>query len=425
MTVRSILELLRRHLRLLVAGPIVGLLVGVALTVLTPTSYAAQCQVLVSVGGRNNLTDLNQGATYVERSIATFAASATSPYVLTPVADKLRLPVDAAALAQSVTATVPTDSTIVLITATQPTPDGSAQVANAVGEQLVAAIGRLAPGRDSGGAAVTGTIIESAAAPRSPSSPQVLRNLVLGLAAGLVLSIIAIIARDSLDTRLSTYRRLRRVTQAPILAVGPRSISSMLSVVGRQDAEAQAVRRLHSALIARGAVASGAHSLIVITTVDDEASCTRWGNLLADSIANAGLKVARVAGSPLPDRFPGSRYIRSVTFDSADAQELLGDGFAEALAALREDHDVVVLDASRLTGSMLGIRGVQAASHVLVAVDVPRTKEQDLREVLTLLDAQGAHLTGVLVSSPRSPASFADAQGAPHEHAPGDRVANA
>jgi succinoglycan biosynthesis transport protein ExoP len=65
--------------------------------------------------------------------------------------------------------------------------------------------------------AETAHIAEAAQAPSAPSSPQTKRNVVLGLALGLVLGILVAFLRDTLDRRLRGSREVREELDFPLL----------------------------------------------------------------------------------------------------------------------------------------------------------------------------------------------------------------
>jgi polysaccharide biosynthesis transport protein len=70
---------------------------------------------------------------------------------------------------------------IIEIAATDPDPRQAARIANAVGTELAKAAGDLRPGLANGSEAVRATTLSVAQVPTSPSSPNILRNIGVGL----------------------------------------------------------------------------------------------------------------------------------------------------------------------------------------------------------------------------------------------------
>ena len=91
--------------------------------------------------------------------MSSYAEVATSPRVLAPVIQQLGLRTTPKELAESVEATVPVDTVILEIAATDPDPTRAAEIANAVGQELAKAAADLSPQKEDGTKAVQATTI--------------------------------------------------------------------------------------------------------------------------------------------------------------------------------------------------------------------------------------------------------------------------
>ena len=132
------------------------------------------------------MTDLAQGSNFAEKQMSSYAEVATSPRVLAPVIEQLGLRTTPKELSESVEATVPVDTVILEIAATDPRPTRAAEIANAVGQELAKAAGELSPKKEDGTEAVQATTIAEAQVPDKASSPKILQNLGVGLIVGLL-----------------------------------------------------------------------------------------------------------------------------------------------------------------------------------------------------------------------------------------------
>ena len=178
---REFLEILRRRwLSIIVTATLLTLASVAAMTLMMPKAYTASTRVFFAVSG-DSVSGLAQASSVVEKQMASYAELATSTKVLNKVVEQLGLNTTAVELADSIEASVPVDTVIIEIAATDPDPRQAARIANAVGTELGKAAGDLTPRLANGSKAVSATTFSVAQVPTSPSSPNILRNLGLGL----------------------------------------------------------------------------------------------------------------------------------------------------------------------------------------------------------------------------------------------------
>jgi tyrosine-protein kinase len=150
-----------------------------AMTLMMPKAYTASTRVFFAASG-DSVSALAQASSVVEKQMASYAELATSTKVLNKVVEQLGLNTTAVELADSIEANVPVDTVIIEIAATDPDPRQAARIANAVGTELANTAGDLTP-LANGSEAVRATTLSVAQVPTSPSSPNILRNLGVGL----------------------------------------------------------------------------------------------------------------------------------------------------------------------------------------------------------------------------------------------------
>jgi len=183
---REYLDILRRRWLSIVIITLLTLASVSAATLMMPKAYTATTRLLFAVAG-DSLSSLAQGSSFVEKQMASYAEVATSPRVLDQVVDQLGLNTTSVKLADSIEASVPVDTVIIEVAVTDPDPRQAARIANAVGTELAKAAGELTPSREDGSEAVRANTIAVAQVPTSPSSPNIPRNLGVGLILGLLL----------------------------------------------------------------------------------------------------------------------------------------------------------------------------------------------------------------------------------------------
>jgi succinoglycan biosynthesis transport protein ExoP len=177
---REFLDILRRRWLSIVAITLLTLASVAAMTLMMPKSYTASTRVFFAVSG-DSVSALAQGSSFVEKQMASYAEVATSPKLLNKVVEQLGLNTTAVELADSIEANVPVDTVIIEIAVTDRDPRQAARIANAVGTELGKAAGDLTPGLGNGSEAGRMTTLSIAEVPTSPSSPNMLRNLGVGL----------------------------------------------------------------------------------------------------------------------------------------------------------------------------------------------------------------------------------------------------
>jgi capsular polysaccharide biosynthesis protein len=177
---RDFFDITRRRWLSMVTITLLTLASVAAMTLMMPKAYTASTRVLFAVRS-DSVSALAPASSDVGKQMASYAELATSTKVLNKVVEQLDLNTTAVELADSIEANVPVDTVIIEIAATDSDPRQAARIANAVGTELGKAAGDLAPGLANGSEAVRATTLSAAQVPTSPSSPNILRNVGLGL----------------------------------------------------------------------------------------------------------------------------------------------------------------------------------------------------------------------------------------------------
>ena len=431
MNIGEYLGVLRRRWISIVVIALATLAAATAVTFSVTPQYTATTRMFFAVAGADSGSDLAQGSNFAEKQLISYAQVATSPLVLDGVISELGLPLTAGQLAAQVTATAPTDTVILEISAEDPNPEQSARIANSTAQKLSDVASGLSPERQDGTQSVRATILTPAQVPLSPSSPQVVRNLAAGLALGLLLGIGVAIVRRLLDTKVRTELDVRNVTDSSILGVVPFDDSaSDHPVVMHEDrlgARSEAVRRLRTNLQFVVA-AEHARSIVVSSSVPSEGKSTTVLNL-AVSLADAGLKVALVdadlrrpaiatylgmegsvglttvliGGAELDDVMQPWRDTTLTVLPAGQVppnpSELLGSkAMSTVLAELTARFDIVLLDSPPLLpvtdAAILG----RMTGGALLVVGTDRLHRAQLRASMEALTTAGVTVSGIVLN---------------------------
>lgn len=431
MDLRDYLEILRRRWisALLVALAVLGAVAAYTFTA-TP-KYTATTRLFFAVQGTESVTDLAQGSTFAEKQMTSYAQVVTSPLVLDPVIRELDLDMTPEQLAESLTAVVPTDTVILGISATSTNPRRATAIANAVGDEVSQAAATLNQKRSDGSDAVKATTLAPAVVPATPSSPNVVRNLLLGLALGLMLGVGVAMLRHVLDTKVRSDVDVRALTDSSVLGVVSYAEEVHKHPLILRDqplsAASEAVRRLRTNLQFID-VASRPKSIVITSSISAEGKSTIVLNLAA-SLADAGARVLLIDADlrrpslaeylglegavGLTTVLIGRAEIGDVvqpvgksTLDVLPAgqvppnpSELLGSPeMAKLLEHATETYDMVLLDSPPLLPVTDAAILSKLAGGALLVVGADRIHRPQLLDTLESLETAGAHLFGIVVN---------------------------
>jgi capsular exopolysaccharide synthesis family protein len=424
------LDILRRRWLGVLIIALTALALASAVTLALPKKYTATTRLFIAVAGES-VTDLAQGSNFAEKQMSSYAEVATSPRVLTPVIMQLGLRTSPKDLAESVEATVPVDTVILEIAATDPDPTRAAQIANAVGQRLAKTAGELSPQKMDGTQAVKADTIAAAEVPDNPSSPKILQNLGVGLIVGLLLGLGVAVLRHVLDTKIRNEDDVRSLTSSPILGVVAydQDVSSHPVILRDQPlaAPSEAVRRLRTNLQFID-FANRPRSIVISSSIPGEGKSTIAINL-AVSLADTGARVILVdadlrrpsvaeyvgieGGVGLTTVLIGRAEVEDVvqplgktSLDLLPAgqippnpSELLGSmAMAELLERLSASYDMVLLDSPPLLPVTDAVVLSNLAGGALVVVGVDRIHRPQLQQCLESLETAGAHLFGIVMN---------------------------
>lgn len=440
MEIRDVLKILRRNWVLITAVTLVGLLLGGTVSMLTKPTYTAETQLFVAIQGSGSIQELQQGNSFGQARVQSYVKTIDSPVVLQPALDSLGLTMSAEELAGRVKATSDVNTVLISISVSDNSPVQAAALAQSIADSLIKTVDTLEKPKSGGVSPVSMSVIKPAKAPVSPSSPNTKLNLLLGLAAGLVLGICAAILRSVLDNRVRGESELRHVTEAPLLgaiAFEPDAAKKpLLTQVAQQSPRAESFRRLRTNLQFAN-VSGRAKSVLVTSSLPGEGKTTTATNLaialaqagqsvcLVDADLrrpmvgeylglerNAGLTTALVGAADVNDVLQhwgdDSLYVLTSGQVPPNPSELLGSEEMRLLVErLEATFDAVVVDAPPLLPVTDAAVLSQQVGGVVVVVGTQKLKQQDLEKSLAALDLVDSNILGVVLN--RLPSKSQDA----------------
>jgi capsular exopolysaccharide synthesis family protein len=214
---RDYLNVLRqRWLSVVVPTVLATLAAGLLSSLATPT-YTSTSSLFFSLQNGNTANELAQGSNFTQAQMASYATLVTTPAVLAPVVEELRLPGDAGDLARRIDVSAPNETVVLEVSVSDTSPERAAAIATAVTQELRVVVADVAPRNSEGNATVTSTVVAPADVPENPSSPDTGLNVGAGFLLGVVLGVLIALLRQALDTRIRNAEQVRALTDAPVL----------------------------------------------------------------------------------------------------------------------------------------------------------------------------------------------------------------
>lgn len=434
MTLLDYLKVLRRRWLSIVVCAVLGVLAGVGFTLVSPKAYTATTTSFVAstaTGADASGNSIYAGSQFAASQAQSYVLLVSSPLVLDPVIKDLSLKMTVDELRGEVSASSPQNSVIIHVTATDRNAALAAQIATATAKELGKVIQQTVAPHINGHSLITVTLTQPALTPSAPSSPRRTLNVALGFIVGLAVGVILAVARQRLDTSITSPDDLQAMTaMKPLGVIG--SIKDLhknpLLIDSDQTKRyAEAFRRIRSSLQFVD-VDHPPRAIVVTSAMPGEGKTVTSCNL-AIAMAQAGarvcvvdadLRIPKVAeffgvegGVGLTNVLAGQHDLDDVLISwrrdlltvlaagtlPSDPSAVLGsDAMAETMRELRDRFDVLIIDVPPLLPvadasivARLGDGAVLVARH-------RRTTREHLRHALDALRAADARLLGTVLT---------------------------
>lgn len=433
MELREYIQILRQSWVVILAAVVVGILGGGLLSLAATPEYSSTTSVFVSIqtSATNSGAELNQGSTYVQNQIKSFAQVATTDAVLQPVIDDLDLSATVASLAKRITANAPLDTVIIDLSVTDASPSESAAIANSLAEHLIETVERLSK-PDGGESPVKMTSVSPALEPTQASSPNIRLNLAIGFLLGLIAGVSVSVLRSVLDTRVHGAREIEQITEATVLGGitfdDEAKTRPLVVQVSPQSPRAEAFRQLRTNLQFVELTDDG-RTFVITSSVPSEGKSSTSANL-AITLAEAGARILLIDGDlrrpkiadymgiegsvGLTDHLIGAAKLEDVVQPwgsgnlhvlpagqiPPNPSELLGSKAMIALLAKLDDaYDTVIIDAPPLLPvTDAAVLSKLVSGGAMMVVGSGRINKHQLTAAVSSLDTVGGRLVGVILN---------------------------
>ncbi len=411
-----------------------------AATSLSTPVYEARTQLFVATRTGEDSAQLNQGQSFSQARVQSYAAIVTTRQVTAPVVKELKLRTTPEELASRITAVAPINTVLIDITVQDTVPKRAARIANAVATRFSAVVERLeAPKHASGGdrseksrtrgaaSPVSLGVTQEAVAPAAPVSPRPLLNLSVGALGGLLLGAGVVALRENLDTTLKTSEALGEFTALPGLGTIPYDRSAPKQPLVNADGHskrAEAFRKLRTNL--QFSQVDDRPRIIVVTSSVPGEGKTNTAVNLALSLAEAGISTCLVDGdlrrpcvastfgmvqdAGLTTVLIGQARIQDVMQQAGGRLSVLASGavppnptellasarMEEVLRELSAMYEVVIVDTAPLLPVADTVGLASLSQGALLVVRAGRTSRDQVRIAAQSLERVGVRVLGTV-----------------------------
>jgi succinoglycan biosynthesis transport protein ExoP len=422
---------------------IAGFLAGILATTLATPEYTATTRLFVSAAGGSSSSESESGGLFSVQRTESYAHMITTEQIAQRVIDQLKLPMSARELSSKVTAAIVPRTVLFDVSATDPSPDRAADIANEFANTFTVYAGALETPVGSTSPRVTVTVFSRAKAPSSPISPTPGKNVFYGVAGGIGVGLAAMALATVFSRRIHSADELGRITGAP--ALGPINtpipdVDDGLAHLAAWDPRVtEDLRRLRVEIDAH----DPAPRVVLATSASPGNSATPFGVGLAVAFCETGCATAllvadaelgsRPFGSGLGDGAPGLAELLKgeSSFDevlrptprsnlflvltarpralraraaAADIEPLLSStGMRRFVDDLRREFDrVVIVTASINASSAAAVLSAIVDADLLV-VNAETARRSHVERAMSELKAARAHLLGAVLVKAGTP----------------------
>lgn len=403
------------------------------LTLLSPKVYLAKTQSFVAIGGTVTNAQSNaaiSGSNFALQRVRSYVDIVKSPEVLAPVIATTGVDMTVPELAARVSAVNPPATVLLNLSVQDNDPATAKELANATAVSFAEQIERLETPDGASGSPVKVTVTSPATQPSSPISPNSRVNLALGLILGLAAGVAWALLKEQLDTTIKGERDISEITGRTNLGMvlyDPDATTNPLVALNQQSLRSEGFRTVRTN-IQYVDVDNPPRAIVITSSLPSEGKTTTSCNL-AIALAQAGKKTCLVeadlrkpkvadylgidGGVGLVDLLTSTRDLDEVLIPwqrglfsvipsgpiPPNPSEILGSQqMAHLLESLREQFDVIVIDAPPLLPVTDAAVLAGSADGALLVTRFGRTTKEQLRKSVEVLDNVGARLLGTVLN---------------------------
>jgi capsular exopolysaccharide synthesis family protein len=408
---------------------LVAVLGAFAVTLLTTPLYQASTRLYVSTTTGGSAVELYQGNRLSQERVLSYTELLMGETLAQRTIDKLGLNMNADLLRKRVKATAKPDTVLIDVKILDESPVRARDTANALSDEFVAMVRELETPEGASRPDARVIVEQRASIPLTPVSPNMTRNLLGGLALGILAGIGLAVLRDLLDNTIKEPETFEEITGAGIVGSIPldkeRRKHPAINFDRENSAIAEAFRKLRTNLQFLS-VDNPPRVIVVTSSMPSEGKSTTAINIALalaeaehtvllvdgdmrrptldrylDLVGPVGFSTVLSGGASLSEaqqktRFPGLTVLTSGA-TPPNPSELLGSMAAKkVLSEMRAQFDYVIVDSSPLLAVTDAAILAAGADGVLIMARFGQTKREQLTHAVGNLENVGASLLGAI-----------------------------
>ncbi|TDT65499.1 Wzz/FepE/Etk N-terminal domain-containing protein [Frigoribacterium sp. PhB116] len=407
------LRYVAQHLVVVVVAVVLGLAAGVGLSQLAPASYTAQATVFVRADAPGS--NLDERSAFALRQVSSYAQLGTSAQVLGPVAQAQG--VSLADLGDRVTVTNPVDTVVLLVSATDVTATGAAQLADTVAGRLSDTVDQIESTDGADGQTISLDLTAPAPVPTTSTGPSTVVLGLLGLLVGLGIGVALAIVLARTRPRVSTVDDVRRATGLPVVGQLPAVVRSSDDPDGRGASAATRTALRETVQNLRALRGGELPRVLLLARTDTVSEAAGVDGGLARAVVELGSTCALLQSdfdtrtvsrpSTVPDdALPEMTEADLAGYDRVPVPDVVGastrsfvrSGVERFFADLRGTYDVTVVQSAS-DSHPFALRTVTAESdEVVLVVRAGATRLESLRSLTAELMSLDVEPIGVVLA---------------------------
>ncbi len=437
MEIRQYVRVLRAHWVLIAVVTAVCIVLAGVYAWTRNQEYAAHTQLFVSAKSDTSAvspSQVYQGGLASQSRAESYARIVSSPPVVNAVIRRLGLSRSTESVQSAITATVPSGTVLIDVTARDESPKQAKEIANALGTEFPKFVDTLERAPAAPASPVAISVTSPAVLPKSPDSPSKGLYLAAGALLGLILGAGAAVLREVLDTRIRNDDAAEAIAGARVLGHIPHdpgaAIRPLVVLDVPDSPEAEAYRRLRTNL--RVVTIDHGHRSLLVTSAASGEGKTLVAANLGFAFAQAGHRVALVDADlrrprlaevldlePAPglsELLSGDRSRERLHRESdlplevltagsrpSNPSELLeSDRFGALLDRLTGRAELVIVDSPALLPVSDAAVIARMTGAVLMVARVPSTRAEALDAAAESLRAVGKQPIGAVLNGVRT-----------------------
>ena len=425
------LQALRSGWWLIVLAALVGVAGAGALTFLATPLYSSTTKLFVSTSSSTDTSSAYQGNLFSQQRVSSYAELLSGVDLAGQVVQDLHLEMTPEQLAAEVSATALPDTVILKMTVTDPSAERARAIAESLGRKFSAQVLQLESPVGGGASTVKVTPVQAPEVNRTPVSPNMTRNVALGLVFGLLAGLGLALLRSRLDNTVKTSEHVLQLTRTGLIGTVLEDTSlerhHLVTELDSHSVVGEAYRTIRTNLQFLD-VDHPPRVIVISSAVPGEGKSTLAVNL-ATVLAQSGSRVmlieadlrrprvtrymGLVGGAGLTDVLGGRARLSDVAQPWGDGllsilaagqmppnpSEMLGsEQMRGLLSHLRGVYDFVLIDAPPLLPVTDAAVLTTLADGCVLSTRFGKTRREELAEAATALQRIDGRLLGVVLN---------------------------